>query len=609
MAVIDGPDVSSYQPNWKPKAADDFMFAKVTQGTSYVNPEYKDQIAAARKADLVVGHYIFTEGKDIDGEVSWFRQHADVRRGDLIVVDWETAGTTCAEKDRLLKALKNVYPDNKVGLYCNKNYWLNRDTTSFVQDFLWIAAYGVSDPGIQFQWTFWQYTDKPIDRSKSIFKTKQQLKNWANGKTVPVVIDKRAKVKFRGGWTCGCVATSLPLVEQDMIKHGIIKHNIDIFQLGYRNDVAASAGTHSKGGCTDVAQYSDEALKIWRKWGWTMQHRTPAQGFMHHAHGFPYGCPHLAPLAQKQADAWKHERDGLIQNKKVTGPGWQVLDWKDAIKQFAGDGTAEKANEKKAVDDKKQKQEGVILANPVKFHRTKNQKFAAPKKGQKAKFHSLKIDDRNDGSYSFISGPGTISVVASVRVDKPVKARFVTMNWKPGHTKIATAYPYVTLQPGGDQIELYDSIAGLRRVGSLSSFGFRSQPLKAAKCRTCSSEPERKPDAMNVVLPKKPRLIAYVVLASVTMLVIPGAAVWFTSVGEPVPQLLVRIGAIASFVSGNALVLAALNINKGDKLLNDSQIKETIVPVDEGSGDDEDIDEEVEDLDTPDTEIVEAPVK
>ena len=114
---------------------------------------------------------------------------------------------------------------------------------------------------------------------------------------------------------------------------------------------------------------------------------------------------------------------------------------------------------------------------------------------------------------------------------------------------------------------------------------------------------------MNVVLPKKPRLIAYVVLASITMLVIPGAAVWFTSVGEPVPQLLVRIGAIASFVSGNALVLAALNINKGDKLLNDSQIKETIVPVDEGSGDDEDIDEEVEDLDTPDTEIVEAPVK
>lgn len=74
-----------------------------------------------------------------------------------------------------------------------------------------------------------------------------------------------AKVKFRGGWTCSCVATSLLLVEQDMIRKGLSKQSIDIFQLGYRGDVTASAGTHDAGGCTDVAQRSPKHIKVWRE--------------------------------------------------------------------------------------------------------------------------------------------------------------------------------------------------------------------------------------------------------------------------------------------------------------------------------------------------------
>jgi hypothetical protein len=103
------------------------------------------------------------------------------------------------------------------------------------------------------------------------------------------------KVRFRGGWTCECVAKSLPLVEADMIKKGIIKHNVDIFQLGYNSGgVSASAGTHDGGGNTDVGQYSDAGIKVWREWGWCQQHRTPAQGFSNHGHGWPKGCPHMS---------------------------------------------------------------------------------------------------------------------------------------------------------------------------------------------------------------------------------------------------------------------------------------------------------------------------
>ena len=141
-----------------------------------------------------------------------------------------------------------------------------------------------------------------------------------------------AKVKFRGGWTCSCVATSLPLVEKDMIRRGLIKKNIDIFQLGYRpGGTAASAGTHDEGGCTDVDQYSEAQIKVWREWGWTMQKRVGV-GSGTHAHGWPYKCPHLAPDAKSQERDWDRKDAGLVGAGKVVGP-WPIQDWKTAMKK------------------------------------------------------------------------------------------------------------------------------------------------------------------------------------------------------------------------------------------------------------------------------------
>ena len=143
------------------------------------------------------------------------------------------------------------------------------------------------------------------------------------------------RVRFRGGWTCVCVARSLPLVELEMIRRGIITRSIDIYQLGYRSDVSASAGTHSGGGCTDVAQYSPEALTVWRDYGWTTQHRTRAQGFAaDHGHGFPYGCPHLSPAARYQASEWRAGRNGLRSRDRITGPNYHVITWQAALRKL-----------------------------------------------------------------------------------------------------------------------------------------------------------------------------------------------------------------------------------------------------------------------------------
>lgn len=155
----------------------------------------------------------------------------------------------------------------------------------------------------------------------------------------PVIPDyaaKTEKLKFRGGLTCICVATSLPWVEYRMLEAGVIRFNIDIYQLGYRGDVDASRGTHAEGGNTDVGQYSPQALDIWREMGWAMQDRSP---FFEddHGHGWPVGCPHLSPAAEKQETSWNNGRNGLKSNGRITGPdpkGKATPRWDDALAKY-----------------------------------------------------------------------------------------------------------------------------------------------------------------------------------------------------------------------------------------------------------------------------------
>ncbi|GGW67692.1 hypothetical protein GCM10010320_56140 [Streptomyces caelestis] len=67
------------------------------------------------------------------------------RPGDILALGWETTsdGTYAsnAEKDLFLRKLKDLRPNNQVVLYCNRNFLLNHDTTSYAGDALWIADY------------------------------------------------------------------------------------------------------------------------------------------------------------------------------------------------------------------------------------------------------------------------------------------------------------------------------------------------------------------------------------------------------------------------------------------------------------------------------------
>lgn len=140
-------------------------------------------------------------------------------------------------------------------------------------------------------------------------------------------------VSFRNGLTCQCVITSLPWVEFDLKLRGLIGRDssIRIFQLGYRTDVAASAGTHAGGGCIDVAPFNAEVIDVWRQWGWAMQDRSP-YFTDDHAHGWPYKCSHLSSAAQQQESDWDRKDAGLSGAALVQGR-WPVKPWDQALKE------------------------------------------------------------------------------------------------------------------------------------------------------------------------------------------------------------------------------------------------------------------------------------
>lgn len=180
--TIKGIDVSNYQPDSPSLAGMSFCFVKATEGVTYVNPRHAAQVAHARAAGVVVGHYHFVNGNSsMADQVAFFVRQAGARAGEILALDWETSSVSSAEKDDFLKTLKAAAPGHKVILYCNSDYWLHRDASSYAADGLWIAEYNgrPGQPDIKARWVMHQYTSTPIDTSLANFSSQQAMAVWA----------------------------------------------------------------------------------------------------------------------------------------------------------------------------------------------------------------------------------------------------------------------------------------------------------------------------------------------------------------------------------------------------------------------------------------------
>jgi GH25 family lysozyme M1 (1,4-beta-N-acetylmuramidase) len=182
--MLRGIDVSAYQSSSFSTEGLSFVFVKATEGRSYVNPRLSAQVKRARDAGCVVGFYHFLWPGNLTAQAEYFLSKASEKAGDILVVDWETTGdgthASNAEKDRFIRTLKELRPNNRVVLYANRNFWLNIDTTSYAGDGLWIADYVTAGkPRIKAKWRFHQYTDDPLDKDVADFTSKADLQKWA----------------------------------------------------------------------------------------------------------------------------------------------------------------------------------------------------------------------------------------------------------------------------------------------------------------------------------------------------------------------------------------------------------------------------------------------
>ena len=123
---------------------------------------------------------------------------------------------------------------------------------------------------------------------------------------------------FRGRPACDCLARWLPVYERELKDRGLLKVELDIYQL--IGAATASAGTHRSGGAFDVGQVAAEQIRVARQMGAAMWHRKPPTFATPHGHGVLKGCPHADPSAKAQVVELEAGGDGLVGSASDDGP-------------------------------------------------------------------------------------------------------------------------------------------------------------------------------------------------------------------------------------------------------------------------------------------------
>ncbi|MDT0467114.1 glycoside hydrolase family 25 protein [Streptomyces gibsoniae] len=176
--MLQGIDVSSYQSATPDLSGLSFLFVKITQGQSYVNPKWPSRYVAGKLGGLVLGKYHYpTITADPVAEADYFPAHASVQPHDVLILDWEwygQSGWTNAMantyKARWLAHVKAAHPENRVIFYADRSNWTGVDIDSTCGDGLWIADYVTAgQPRITHSWVFHQYSPNPVDQDVADF--------------------------------------------------------------------------------------------------------------------------------------------------------------------------------------------------------------------------------------------------------------------------------------------------------------------------------------------------------------------------------------------------------------------------------------------------------
>jgi hypothetical protein len=265
--TVDGIDVASYQSTAYATAGLAFVVVKATEGTGYLNPRHAAQVATGRAHGLVVGHYHFIRPGNIAAQATYFLQHASPAAGEFLVLDWEDRGVTDNAKDAWLKAVQAKAPRSRVLLYCNRDFWLTRDDTSYCADGLWIAdpEAAAGHPRVEHPWTIHQDgIDGGLDHDVANFANATAMRTWAlKGTTAPGDRPKFEPFPGEHWFTTGKRSPIVAAMHQRLVAVGCghyrTHQNLDVIGSGDKTSYEAwqrkYSAAHKKGWTGSAVQW------------------------------------------------------------------------------------------------------------------------------------------------------------------------------------------------------------------------------------------------------------------------------------------------------------------------------------------------------------------
>ena len=174
----DGIDISKYQSlngpiDWAKVATDKnikFIYIKATEGTTHVDPYYKDHLDKARRHGFKVGSYhFFTMKSPVKSQFDNFKRNAVKSKQDLIpVIDLEikVLGFTRKQLQDSVMAFADLLRAHygcEPLLYVGGDYMREHLTKDFADFKLFMPRYSRSDdaePKVPFgaKWSIWQFS-------------------------------------------------------------------------------------------------------------------------------------------------------------------------------------------------------------------------------------------------------------------------------------------------------------------------------------------------------------------------------------------------------------------------------------------------------------------
>jgi len=165
-----GIDISKYQKNidWKlmvRKNKPDFVFVKVTEGTTIVDPLYRSHKKNLEKHDILHGAYHFMSFSSSGrSQAKKFIRYAGLKKGNMVpVLDVEYTRRRMPSKRKVLREIKNYckviekHYGVKPIIYTHPHLYSTYLKGSFKDYPLWICDYR-NNP--RHDWAIWQHTSR-----------------------------------------------------------------------------------------------------------------------------------------------------------------------------------------------------------------------------------------------------------------------------------------------------------------------------------------------------------------------------------------------------------------------------------------------------------------